>query len=42
VVDPSRGTWQILDDAGNVTDAGSTWMCNYCANQDRCIEDGPS
>jgi hypothetical protein len=42
VTDPERGTWQIKRDDGSVTDTGSTWMCGYCANRDRCIEDGAS
>jgi hypothetical protein len=43
ITDPARGTWQLIDRSTDaVKDAGTTWMCDYCANRTRCIEDGAS
>ena len=42
ITDPARGDWQLLDEAGQIVNMGNYWMCKYCGNQDRCIEDGPS
>lgn len=43
IVDPSKGFWQVRDKVGfatfEVTDAGTTWHCNYCDQQKRCVAD---
>jgi hypothetical protein len=38
VVDPIKGMWQVKD-FDVVTDAGSTWQCNYCPFQSVCSSD---
>ena len=38
ITDPKSGAWKLLDEAGNLLNAGKTWQCNYCAFQDRCVE----
>lgn len=39
ITDPKDGSWQVLDDEGNMTGFGSYWGCNYCPHQQRCIAD---
>lgn len=40
ITDPSKGTWQTVVD-GQVTQAGSTWACDYCDYRKQCLQDGP-
>jgi hypothetical protein len=40
VVNPSTGAWSVLDQ-GMVVETGRTWMCDYCNQRSRCIQDGP-
>lgn len=38
--DPSRGAWVVADDDGNVTQAGTYFLCAYCGYRERCIGAG--
>lgn len=40
VSNPTTGLWVVRDEAGLVTDSGSTWQCDYCSMRDKCLEDG--
>ena len=39
ITDPTSGTWTIVDEKGGITNAGTTWQCNYCSFQSRCNAD---
>lgn len=39
IVNPKDGSW-TLERAGEVREAGTTWMCGYCDFHDRCVADG--
>lgn len=41
VTDPLKGTWALVVE-DNVLQAGESWECQYCSQQLRCAEDGPS
>jgi hypothetical protein len=38
VVNPSDGGWVVEED-GLYINAGNTWACGYCRDQDRCAQD---
>jgi hypothetical protein len=40
VIDPTKGTYAVLDANGGILDTGSTWQCDYCNFRTTCIEDG--
>jgi len=40
VVNPASGNWHVLNDLGQVTNAGTKWFCSYCDWRDQCISDG--
>lgn len=39
VQDPQRGMWVNTDGAGNITDTGRVWFCDYCDWRDVCTSD---
>lgn len=39
VVAPSKGAWQVTSTSGEVLQAGSTWMCDYCDWREQCLAD---
>lgn len=39
IFDPMKGSWQVQDKDGMITDAGSWWGCQYCSFRDCCDED---
>lgn len=42
IVDPSKGSWTVVDGEGRITNAGRYYLCDgYCSWQTRCIADGP-
>lgn len=36
ITDPTTGQWQVVDDEGQILDAGTWWACAYCRYQDTC------
>jgi hypothetical protein len=38
---PDRARWEVVDGDGKVTQVGTTWVCGYCDQRQRCIDDGP-
>lgn len=42
VIDPAKGHWVRKNAEGAMVENGQTWMCQYCWNRDRCIDDGPT
>jgi hypothetical protein len=39
VVSPSTGGWQVTSTGGEILQAGSTWMCDYCDWREQCLAD---